>query len=70
MRLVLSSSTSFSASRLRTRVRKGDSGGGVPRLPPMTGDATFGGHLQHQLVRIYMLVGEPEKESLENLECS
>jgi serine/threonine protein kinase/tetratricopeptide (TPR) repeat protein len=36
-------------------------------LLPVTKDATFGPYLQHQLVRIYMLVGEPEK-ALDQLE--
>src|SRR6185312_7596135 len=36
-------------------------------LLPVTKDAYFGPYVQHQLVRIYILVGEPEK-ALEQLE--
>jgi serine/threonine-protein kinase len=36
-------------------------------LWPISQDAYFGGYLQHQLVRIYLLVGEPE-QALDNLE--
>jgi eukaryotic-like serine/threonine-protein kinase len=36
-------------------------------LWPISQDAYFGAYLQHQLVRIYMLVGEPEK-ALDELE--
>ena len=36
-------------------------------LKPVSGDAFFGPYLQHQLVRIYLLVGEPEK-ALDQLE--
>jgi eukaryotic-like serine/threonine-protein kinase len=36
-------------------------------LEPVSKDATFGAYNQHQLVRIYMLVGEPEK-ALDQLE--
>ncbi len=36
-------------------------------LQPITSDAQNGAYYQHQLVRIYMLVGEPEK-ALDKLE--
>ena len=36
-------------------------------LLPVSRDAYFGAYLQHQLVRIYLLVGEPEK-ALDQLE--
>jgi hypothetical protein len=36
-------------------------------LAPVAKNATQGAYLQHQLVRIYMLVGEPEK-ALDELE--
>ena len=36
-------------------------------LLPVTKDAYLGPYLQHQLARIYVLVGEPEK-ALDNLE--
>jgi len=39
---------------------------GARMVPPST-DATSGTYLQHQLVRIYLLVGEPEK-ALDQLE--
>jgi hypothetical protein len=36
-------------------------------MVPMSRDAFSAGYLQHQLVRIYLLVGEPEK-ALDRLE--
>jgi hypothetical protein len=33
----------------------------------MSKDAAYGPYIQHQLVRIYMVLGEPEK-ALDNLE--
>jgi serine/threonine-protein kinase len=36
-------------------------------LRPVVNDATTGAHIQHQLARIYLLVGEPEK-ALDQLE--
>jgi hypothetical protein len=36
-------------------------------LLPLTKDAVFGAYFQHQLARIYILVGEPEK-ALDQLE--
>ena len=36
-------------------------------MVPPSADATSGTYLQHQLVRIYLLVGEPEK-ALDQLE--
>jgi hypothetical protein len=36
-------------------------------LQPVTKDATTGAYVQHQLARIYLLVGEPEK-ALDELE--
>jgi len=36
-------------------------------LWPISQDAYFGAYIQHQLVRIYLLVGEPE-QALDNLE--
>jgi hypothetical protein len=36
-------------------------------LLPMSGDGYTGPYLQHQLVRIYLLVGEPDK-ALDRLE--
>jgi TolB-like protein len=50
--------------RKEEAIREGERGVG---LLPVTRDATFGTYLQHQLVRIYILVGEPEK-ALDNLE--
>ncbi len=37
------------------------------RLAPISRNALTGAYLQHQLVRIYLLVGEPEK-ALDQLE--
>jgi hypothetical protein len=36
-------------------------------LLPVAKDALFGAYIQHQLVRIYVLVGEPE-EAIDQLE--
>ena len=45
-------------------VREGERG---VALLPVTKDAYFGAYVQHQLARIYMLVGQPEK-ALDQLE--
>ena len=45
-------------------IREGESG---LALQPITSDAQSGAYLQHQLARIYILVGEPEK-ALDQLE--
>jgi eukaryotic-like serine/threonine-protein kinase len=50
--------------RKQEAVREGERG---VALLPVAKDADLGPYLQHQLVRIYMLVGEPEK-ALEKLE--
>jgi tetratricopeptide (TPR) repeat protein len=50
--------------RKEDAVREGERG---VVLDPVSKDAYFGPYLQHQLVRIYMLVGEPEK-ALDQLE--
>ena len=42
-------------------------GSGASRSCPISRDALIGAYLQHQLVRIYLLVGEPEK-ALDQLE--
>ena len=42
-------------------------GEGAVALMPVSRDALIGAYLQHQLVRIYLLVGEPEK-ALDQLE--
>jgi serine/threonine protein kinase/Flp pilus assembly protein TadD len=44
--------------RKQEAIREGERG---VRLLPMSRDAFFGPYLQHQLVRIYLLVGEPER---------
>jgi TolB-like protein/tetratricopeptide (TPR) repeat protein len=45
-------------------IREGERG---VRLLPLMRDAFFGGYVQHQLARIYLLVGEPER-ALDQLE--
>jgi len=50
--------------------RKGDAireGEHASKLVPITRDAFLGAYIQHQLVRIYLLVGEPQK-ALDQLE--
>ena len=44
--------------RKEAAIREGEQGSA---LLPVTTDAVIGAYLQHQLVRIYLLVGEPEK---------
>ena len=49
-------------------LRGGDPGGAARRRArPVAKDALNGTYLQHQLARIYILVGEPEKDQLEPL---
>jgi tetratricopeptide (TPR) repeat protein len=50
--------------RTAEAIRKGQR---AVTLVPVSRDATVGADLQHQLVRIYILVGEPEK-ALDQLE--
>jgi tetratricopeptide (TPR) repeat protein len=50
--------------RKEEAIREGQRG---VALLPVAKDAYFGAYVQHQLVRIYMLVGEPEK-ALDQLE--
>jgi TolB-like protein/tetratricopeptide (TPR) repeat protein len=50
--------------RKEEAIREGERG---VALDPVSKDANFGPYMQHQLVRIYMLVGEPEK-ALDQLE--
>jgi serine/threonine-protein kinase len=45
-------------------IREGERG---VAITPITSDAIFGAYLKHQLVRIYVIVGEPEK-ALDQLE--
>jgi tetratricopeptide (TPR) repeat protein len=45
-------------------IREGERG---VALMPLTSDLEYGGYVQHQLVRIYLLLGEPEK-ALDQLE--
>jgi hypothetical protein len=51
-------------NRKEEAVREGES---AASLVPVTKDAYEGAYIQHQLVRIYILVGEPEK-ALDHLE--
>ena len=51
--------------RKEEAIREGERGRGA--LRPMTKDARIGPYYQHQLARIYILVGEPEK-ALDQLE--
>ena len=50
--------------RKEEAIREGERG---VALDPISKDADIGPYTQHQLVRIYMLVGEPEK-ALDQLE--
>ena len=62
--------TPSSASRWRTSVgrrRRSGRASAASRSLPVAKDALSGPYFQHQLVRIYMLVGEPEK-ALDQLE--
>jgi TolB-like protein len=52
---------------LRRKEEAIHTGGRAVALLPVAKDAVFGAYFQHQLVRIYILVGEPEK-ALDQLE--
>ena len=54
----------------RRRRRPSERGERGVALMPISRDAYVGPYLQHQLVRIYLLVGEPERRSTSSSRCS